>query len=231
MVNVLVGVTGSVASIKLPLLLQAIADAAVAASTSAPAVDSVSSPKRRKHGPAQVADQSSPETAKKQFLEQLSLKVVSTAHAKHFFKQEDLGDVPLLTDEDEWTTWTKMSDPLRNWADVFVIAPLDANTMAKAVHGICDNLLTCILRAWDVSKPVLVCPAMNTHMWTHPTTAKHLLALKQDLGYTIIDPISKRLACGDIGIGAMANPQDIARETIASVLEYHQNHLAASHAV
>ena len=50
-------------------------------------------------------------------------------------------------------------------ADVFVIAPLDANTLAKLSTGMADNLLTCVARAWDFSKPIVVCPAMNTAMW------------------------------------------------------------------
>ena len=76
-----------------------------------------------------------------------------------------------FVDEDEWTSWSKRNDPvlhieLRKWADLLVIAPLDANTMGKICNGLCDNLLTSILRAWDIKnikrKPVVICPAMNT---------------------------------------------------------------------
>ncbi len=54
-----------------------------------------------------------------------------------------------------------MGDPvlhieLRRWADVLVLAPLSANTLAKVAHGLCDNLLTCVVRAWDFAKPLLV---------------------------------------------------------------------------
>ncbi|ORE20528.1 flavo protein [Rhizopus microsporus] len=67
-------------------------------------------------------------------------------------------------------SWKKISDPilhiqLRDWADIMVIAPLDANTMGKIANGLCDNLLTCILRAWNVMKPVIACPAMNTSIY------------------------------------------------------------------
>lgn len=63
-----------------------------------------------------------------------------------------------------------MGDPvlhieLRRWADVLVLAPLSANTMAKVAHGLCDNLLTSVVRAWDYAKPMIVAPAMNTYMW------------------------------------------------------------------
>ena len=57
---------------------------------------------------------------------------------------------------------------------------------------------------------------MNTHMYTHPITAKHLTAAK-DLGYTVLDPISKKLACGDVGIGAMAETIDIATSLLELV--------------
>ena len=56
-----------------------------------------------------------------------------------------------------------------------------------------------MLRAWDVRKPVLVAPAMNTHMWDHPFTARQLQLLQQELGYHILEPVAKLLACGDRG--------------------------------
>ena len=92
---------------------------------------------------------------------------------------------------------------LRKWADVLLIAPLDANTLAKLAHGLCDNLLTCIVRAWDGRKPLIVAPAMNTLMYEHPFTQQHLNILRH-LQYTVVDPVSKPLACGDVGVGAMA---------------------------
>jgi phosphopantothenoylcysteine decarboxylase len=98
-----------------------------------------------------------------------------------------------------------------------LIAPLSANTLAKVSHGLCDNLLTCVVRAWDFSKPLLVAPAMNTHMWSHPFTAPQLDVLRR-LGVVVIPPISKRLACGDVGVGAMAAVESI----VAAVKEAAQ---------
>ncbi|CAG8482320.1 7631_t:CDS:2 [Diversispora eburnea] len=125
--------------------------------------------------------------------------IVTTNNALHFFDKnivtKELG-VEVITDEDEWK--------YRNWADIFIIAPLDANTLGKIANGLCDNLITCILRAWDLKRPVIVCPAMNTYMWEHPFTSKHLRVLSDQLGFQIISPVSKKLACGDTGIGAMA---------------------------
>ena len=55
-----------------------------------------------------------------------------------------------------------------------IVAPLDANTLAKFALGLCDNFLTCLFRAWDFSRPVILAPAMNTLMWQSPVTARHL---------------------------------------------------------
>src|SRR5204862_6344568 len=71
---------------------------------------------------------------------------------------------------------------LRRWADVLVIAPLDANTLAKLANGLTDNCLTCVWRAWEPSRPAVLAPAMNTLMWRHPATARHLRQLAADAG-------------------------------------------------
>ena len=97
-----------------------------------------------------------------------------------------------------------------------VIAPLDANTLEKFANGNCDNLLTCTIRAWDPVKPLILCPAMNTHMWQHPITLIHLNLVREwSKSYyknlIIMDPISKQLMCGDVGTGAMASTSDIAQ--------------------
>ena len=61
---------------------------------------------------------------------------------------------------------------LRRYCDLLLIAPLSANTMGKIANGLCDNLLTSLVRAWDFKKPkpVIVAPAMNTMMYEHPLT-------------------------------------------------------------
>lgn len=129
------------------------------------------------------------------------------------------GDVTkkILTDFDEWSGWHyHKNDPvlhilLRDWADVLVIAPLTANTLAKLAHGICDNLLTSVVRAWDSKKPMILAPAMNTKMWEHPATREHLLRLQTIPRVLVVAPQSKKLACGDIGNGAMAEIKDIVK--------------------
>mmetsp|Transcript_29312 Transcript_29312/g.95534 ORF Transcript_29312/g.95534 Transcript_29312/m.95534 type:complete len:203 (+) Transcript_29312:346-954(+) len=153
------------------------------------------------------------------------VKVVATQAARHFLPggSGDAGGdsevLPLLGDESEWRQWRAVGDPvlhieLRRWADLLVVAPLSANTLAKAANGLCDNLLTCILRAWDFrAKPCLLAPAMNTLMWESPFTAKHLAVLADELGARVVPPVAKTLACGDVGVGAMASVDDIAAAT------------------
>nr|GFA32905.1 phosphopantothenoylcysteine decarboxylase-like [Tanacetum cinerariifolium]GFA32917.1 phosphopantothenoylcysteine decarboxylase-like [Tanacetum cinerariifolium] len=148
------------------------------------------------------------------FSEWADVRAVATQAALHFIDKTSLPkDMILYTDEDEWSTWSKVGDPvlhveLRRWADVMVIAPLSANTLAKIAGGLCDNLLTSIVRAWDYGKPIFVAPAMNTFMWSNPLTEKHFMSI-DELGITLLPPVSKKLACGDSGTGAMADPSDI----------------------
>lgn len=173
--NLLIGVTGSVAAIKLPLVIEKL--------------------------------QKLP----------FNIRIVGTTNSFNFFETSSIQDinanVKIYSDLDEWSSWKSISDPvlhieLRKWADIFLIAPLDANTLAKLSHGICDNLLTCIARAWDLNKPLLFCPAMNTFMWTHPSTDKAIKKLTS-WKYQMIPVATKMLACGDFGQGAMAEVDTI----------------------
>jgi phosphopantothenoylcysteine decarboxylase len=210
MANVLLGATGSVAAIRVPELFRQLRQAGHA------------------------------------------VKVVATRAALYFFDPATLNpgrpgrdrEVVIL-DEDEWPgrdrgkLWQR-DDPvlhieLRRWADLLAVAPLDANTLAKLANGLSDNCLTCVWRAWDPARPVVLAPAMNTLMWLHQLTGRHLRQLAADHGgdvpagldldgvvawinercprLRIVGPQSKRLACGDVGVGAMA---DVA-EVVAAV--------------
>lgn len=190
MVNILIGCTGSVATIKLPILISS-------------------------------------------FLEQFSkdnkiikIRVVVTEHAKHFYNQSNIPkDIDVFTDQDEWISWNQRGDPvlhieLGKWADVFLIAPLAANSLAKISNGICDNLLMSTVRAWDMEKPLLFCPAMNTKMYKHPLTTSQISTLKS-WGYIEIPVIEKILICGDTGPGAMAEVSTII-ETVKSILNKNE---------
>ncbi|KAL3083130.1 hypothetical protein niasHS_010932 [Heterodera schachtii] len=144
----------------------------------------------------------------------LAIKVVATQSALNFFDAADTQEI-VYDDRDEWNMWKKRGDPvlhieLRKWADSMLIAPLDANSLAKIANGICDNLVTSVVRAWDQRKPLYFAPAMNTAMWENPLTYQHLKTLKELLLYREIPPIEKEMMCGDKGYGAMASVQMIA---------------------
>jgi phosphopantothenoylcysteine decarboxylase len=163
-----------------------------------------------------------------------AVKIVATQAACYFFDAAGIEPTPdgkryrdvVILDEDEWPGERyQRGDPvlhieLRRWADVLLIAPLDANTLAKLALGVTDNCLTCVYRAWDPSRPVVLAPAMNTLMWEHPATARHLMQITADLrgALHVIAPVSKKLACDDVGIGAMAEREKIiaALETVRS---------------
>lgn len=148
-----------------------------------------------------------------------NVKVILTDSAEHFYSWEMHLDVqiPVYTDEDEWIFGEPGQErdiyhkgdrvlhiALRDWADIFLIAPLTVNTMAKMVNGVCDNLLTSVYRAWNVRRPVIFAPAANTAMWENPITSEHVEKLQKRKNHIYIDPISKQLACGDFGCGALA---------------------------
>ena len=127
--------------------------------------------------------------------------------------------VETWTDEDEWNAYKRVGDDvvhvnLAKRNSVLLVAPLDANTLARLALGLCPNLLTCTVRAWNGSlsspstRPLIVAPAMNTRMWDQQITRIHLDTLKKR-GAVIVSPQVKTLACGDHGKGAMADAEKI----------------------
>jgi phosphopantothenoylcysteine decarboxylase/phosphopantothenate--cysteine ligase len=108
---------------------------------------------------------------------------------------------------------------LADWADLVVVAPATADIIAKAAHGICDDLLsTTLCTVW--AKPTLFAPAMNTRMWENPVVQRNVKTLRQ-AGVQMVGPVAGRLACGTEGIGRMAEPTEIleAIEAMASSRE------------
>jgi phosphopantothenoylcysteine decarboxylase len=159
------------------------------------------------------------------------LSVIVTEKALPFIEIPKLCDVLdgygfLYIDHDEWQ-WNraggthkkwKKNDPvlhiqLRDQASALVIAPCSANTLAKLASGLCDNLLTTVARAWDLQqRPLILAPAMNTHMWDHPIT-EHQIAMLTGWGVHTINPQKKMLACGTNGMGAMIDIESIVSLT------------------
>lgn len=132
------------------------------------------------------------------------VKVVMTPSAQKFITPltfEALSRESVLTETTEsWATRQNHID-MAKWADIFVIAPATVNTINKLFHGIGDTLLTQIALAF--TNRLLIAPAANTAMYLHPTTQRSL----QSMEY--ISPVRGSLACGDEGIGKMAEPIDI----------------------
>jgi len=149
----------------------------------------------------------------------VQVQVASTKPSLAFFPKSEVEEnegVYVWTDEDEWSSWNQRGDPilhieLRRWADIILVAPCSANTLSKLASGACDNLVTSVLRATTAITPVYVFPAMNTHMYLHPLTEIHLSVVTTALGYTVVGPIGKNLACGDVGTGAMTEWLEIVQ--------------------
>lgn len=98
---------------------------------------------------------------------------------------------------------------LAKWADLIVIAPASANTLARLAMGMADDLLTTVCLA--TTAPVIVAPAMNQQMWAHPAVNLNVQTLR-DMNYQIIAPASGEQACGDVGAGRLPEPEDLLAE-------------------
>lgn len=194
--HILLAATGSVATIKLPLIAYDLA----------------------KHPNVSIRIVVTPSAA--QFLQSQAAEQPSLA---------SLLDLPgvdgIYQDPDEWAKpWVRgdkiLHIELRRWAHLLLISPLSANSLSKIVNGMSDGLLMNVVRAWDTTglvdgrkKRIFVAPAMNTVMWRHPITRKQIKVLEADWGagedgegegwITVLRPMEKELACGDVGDGAM----------------------------
>lgn len=151
------------------------------------------------------------------------VQVVATDPAMYFWDRAETG-APLWTEANEWPGQRYRDDQevphiaLGDWADILVIAPLTANTLTKMAVGIADNLLTCVCYAWPGQKPLVIAPAMNTRMWHNPATQRHLTWMRDNLHLLrVVPPIAKKLACGTVGFGAMAEVDSI-KEAVARSL-------------
>jgi len=100
---------------------------------------------------------------------------------------------------------------LARGVDLFLVAPATADVLAKLAHGIADDFLSTFYLA--VTAPVAVAPAMNLWMWEHPATQANIALLKSR-GVRIIDPGVGELACGEEGIGRMAEPETIVETAL-----------------
>jgi len=118
-----------------------------------------------------------------------------------------------LTEEKTFTGLFDLKDEaeighirLSREADLIVVAPATADLLAKMAHGLADDLASAVLLATD--KKVLAAPAMNVRMWQHPATRRNLATLRTD-GILFVGPDEGEMACGEYGLGRMAEPQAI----------------------
>ena len=110
---------------------------------------------------------------------------------------------------------------LARWADIFVIAPLSAQHLTSIARGEANDLLSATALAFERNKPFLIAPAMNVQMWSHPATQENVRLLKS-YGATLIEPDEGLLACGETGVGRMAEPEKIERR-ITNALRVAKN--------
>ena len=138
------------------------------------------------------------------------INVIMTKNAQQFVSPvtfQAIANSPVVTDMfDEPKTWDTEHIALAQKADIFLIAPATANIIGKMNNGVADDMLSTTVMA--TRAPVVIAPAMNTNMYLNPVVQRNIDGLKA-LGVEFVDPASGRLACGDIGIGKLASPEDI----------------------
>lgn len=138
-----------------------------------------------------------------------NVRVILTEKAKDFVTPLTLSTLskePVLSDfatiDGQWNSHVALAQ----WADLLLIAPATANTIAKMASGQCDNLL--LATYFSAKKPVWVAPAMDLDMYAHPTITENLIKLER-FGNHIIPATYGELASGLVGQGRMAEPEDI----------------------
>ena len=142
-----------------------------------------------------------------------SVRVIMTEHAKEFITPLTLATLsrnPVFSDffNPENGRWNSHIE-LGLWADLFLIAPATANTIARMAAGIADNLL--LTTYLSARCPVFVAPSMDSDMYSHPATLKNIETLRS-YGNIILDPETGELASGLHGKGRMVEPEEIVRE-------------------
>ncbi len=138
------------------------------------------------------------------------VKVIMTQHASEFVSPitfEALSGHHVYLDTFERSPDASIHHiDLAKWADIFVVVPATANTIAKIANGIADDLISSTILAATCKK--IICPAMNTNMYLNKATQRNLETLKDD-NMIIVSPAKGRLACGDTGVGKLADIDDI----------------------
>ena len=136
---------------------------------------------------------------------------------------------PIYGDDEFWQgdTGGPLHIELAEWADVILLAPLTANTLGHLAHGLAERLMDNVILA--SRSPVLLAPAMNTVMWKQPVVQQNLEVLLSDSRYHMVGPYSGRLACDVVGVGKMAEPQEIEQYLMSLLLTRGKRDLEGQH--
>jgi phosphopantothenoylcysteine decarboxylase/phosphopantothenate--cysteine ligase len=146
------------------------------------------------------------------------VRVVMTSHATEFVRPmtfEALSGQPVIVemfDRPNYSTIEHIS--VAREADLLLVAPATANIIAKFAHGISDDFLSTVYLS--NTNPVLIAPAMNVEMWNHPATQANIGILR-NLGVQFVDPGEGYQACGEVGVGRLAEPDEIVRRALEIV--------------
>ncbi|MBU4304684.1 MAG: phosphopantothenoylcysteine decarboxylase [Candidatus Omnitrophica bacterium] len=138
--------------------------------------------------------------------------VLMSAEAKHFVGPltfRTLSGRPVISDMfSEDVAWNPCHVAVAEKADIVVVVPATAHTIAKLAQGQCDDIISCVVMATKAK--VIVCPAMNDNMYAHPAMRENMKKIA-GFGYTIIEPIKGELACGKVGLGHLAGINTILK--------------------
>jgi phosphopantothenoylcysteine decarboxylase/phosphopantothenate--cysteine ligase len=155
------------------------------------------------------------------------VKVLLTESAKKFIGEPVFSGLGAEVFTDMWSGPGEPHVELNSWADIIVVAPATADTLARLRQGRADDLLTATALCAD--KPVVVAPAMHPTMWRHPATQENILVLK-DRGVRFIGPANGEVASGETGVGRMEEPEGIAA-VLVRLLEPRTKPLTGMHLV
>ncbi len=163
-----------------------------------------------------IAAYKTPELARLLMQEGASVQVVMTQAAQQFVTpvtMQALTGNPVFTSQWDSSIANNMAHiELSRSADIILIAPSSADLMAKLSLGLADDLLSTLCLARDC--PLLLAPAMNKQMWEHAATQRSVQRLQDD-GSVLLGPASGTQACGEVGMGRMLEPHEIAEQVIA----------------
>ncbi len=146
-----------------------------------------------------------------------SVRVVMTAEAQRFITPvtfKTLSRHPVVTDlYDEEEGWKPAHIQMADEADLLLVAPATAHTLARLALGLADDALSCVALALNPQAKVLIAPAMNGKMWLHPATQQNVETLKQR-GAEFIGPEAGMLSCGYEGLGRLWPVDQVARRAL-----------------